>query len=96
MAKHPKVHVGDIVALTWEDICSWGRVTGSSVSEFPLAVFVSYGEVAYSDNERLTILSEKEIDNVTGSPTIEPTVFPWGCIRKVVRLRPVAGSASAK
>jgi hypothetical protein len=88
MRKPPRVKVGDIVALEWSDIISYGRVDGGDDSELPVAVFVSYGQVSYSDNDRVIILHELEIPPDGRSPTREPTVYPWGCVRKLTRLRP--------
>jgi hypothetical protein len=87
LRKAPKVRVGDTVALEWADIVSYGRIDVSP-NNLPLAVFVSYGKVCYSDNEKITILHEEEIAPEGRSPTVEPTCFPWGCVRKLTRLRP--------
>lgn len=85
MRKQPQVKVGDIVALEWWDIVSYGRVAGGT--KFPLAVFVSYGEVLYEDADQITLLHEKELEPIGEEQTQEPTSYPRGCIRKLTRLR---------
>lgn len=88
MRKPPRVKVGDIVELAWVDIMSLGRISDEGDdSEIKLPVFVSWGRVSYSDNERIVLLHECE-QTQDPHPTREPTIYPWGCVQKVTRLRP--------
>lgn len=85
----PKLNVkaGDIVALTWSDIVSYGRIETGRDSELPLAIFVSYGRVSHVDKEKVVLLHECEM--VTDrTPMREPTAYPVGCIVKIQKLKP--------
>lgn len=86
MAKRLKVKIGDEVRVHWVDIVSYDREDETPDKDLPLAEFISYGKVSAITSEKIAIRSEEEIVNPEEIPIREPTLFPVGCIKKLVRL----------